>query len=249
MLYRWMITGSIILMLLAVGMALTSSASQSLSIELEKTIGLDVPEPSGLTLAADGRSFWTVSDRTGSIYQLDREGRLLRVLPPPHPKADLEGISIGNHAQHLYLAEERRREIIQIDTTGSVLARYALDISGKKNSGLEGITWHPTEKVFYVLNEKKPALVLQLNSDFQIAEKYPIRDVQDISGIAFDPQRNFFWIISDENRAVFTWTPIEGISRSFSLPIRKVEGIAIQGNRLFLVSDDSAKLYEYTISE
>lgn len=236
-------------MLLAVGMAHFSPASQSLSLDLENTIELEVPEPSGLTLAVDGRSFWTVSDRTGSIYQLDREGRLLRVLPPPHPKADLEGISISNHSQHLYLAEERRREIIQIDTTGRVLARHALDISGKKNSGLEGLTWHPTEKVFYVLNEKKPALVLQLDSKFQIVEKYLIRDVRDISGIAFDARRNFFWVISDENRAVFTWTPTEGISRSFSLPFRKVEGIAIQGDQLFLVSDDSAKLYEYTISE
>ncbi len=236
-------------MLLAVGMAHISPTSRSLSLELKNTIELEVPEPSGLTLAADGRSFWTVSDRTGSIYQLDREGRLLQVLPAPHPKADLEGISISNHAKHLYLAEERRREIIQIDTTGRVFARHALDISGKKNSGLEGLTWHPIEKVFYVLNEKKPALVLQLNSKFQIVEKHLIRDVRDISGITFDARRNFFWIISDENRAVFTWTPTEGISRSFSLPFRKVEGIAVQEDRLFLVSDDSGKLYEYTISE
>lgn len=238
-------------MLLAIGMAHISptSQSQSLSLELEKTIALEVPEPSGLTLAADGRSFWTVSDRTGSIYQLDREGRLLKILPPPHPKADLEGISISNHTKHLYLAEERRREIIQIDTTGRVLARHALDLSGKKNSGLEGLAWHPTEKVFYVLNEKKPALVLQLNSDFQIVEKHLIRDVRDISGIAFDPKRNAFWIVSDENRAAFIWTPAEGVTRSFSLPYRKIEGIAIQGDQLFLVSDDSGNLYEYTISE
>ena len=56
---------------------------EKLSLELLNIYSINVEEPSGLDLAIDNGSLWTVSDKYSKIYQLDLMGQILQEIDIP----------------------------------------------------------------------------------------------------------------------------------------------------------------------
>jgi uncharacterized protein YjiK len=125
---------------------------------------LPVPEPSGLDLTFDETGFWIVSDENSKVYLIDSWGRMVKSFNVDGK--DLEGITVIDDST-LAVVLERTREVVILDTSGIKINRTALDLKGELNSGLEGITSDPKEKKFYVLNEKKPRLLLTLDENLR----------------------------------------------------------------------------------
>lgn len=211
------------------------------------TYTISVPEPSGLNLTADGRGFWTVSDETSKIYKLDRYGKVQKTIKIDG--FDIEGITtIGDTAIAIVL--ERTREVVILDTSGKEIMRRHLDLEGEANSGLEGITYYPPNGHFFLLNEKKPSLLIEVDNNLSIIKIDTLNLTKDVSGIFYDNTENILWILSDENQLVLK-TGLNGkLLGKMDIDVVQPEGITVdrKNNMLYIVSDNKETLTSYKIN-
>jgi len=236
-------------LLMMIGAAQQKGDVRPQSLKLIYQVKIDVAEPSGLTVSPDGTSLWTVSDRKKRVYQLDLQGNVRKKLPKTH--FDLEGITTAENVNELWIIGERKRMLIQIDTLGNEIRRIKIDLPGSKNQGLEGIAWNNKAKVFYLLNEKNPGVLIKLDRDFSIEKKYAIDAAADYSGLFYDAALDKFWITSDESRLLMLWSERFGVERAFSFDINKAEGVAVDARRkrIYIVSDAESTLFVFKLPD
>ena len=205
---------------------------------------ISVPEPSGLDLTYEEDGFWTVSDETSTIYKLDAEGNVVKTLKVKG--IDFEGITVIDDTT-LAIVLERAREVVVLSTSGNEINRVKLPFKGEANSGLEGITYNPNNGHFYILNEKKPSLLIELNEKFEVLNVDTLKFSKDVSGIYLDVEKNVLWILSDENQLIIK-TDLRGkVIEKVKISIVQPEGITIdkRGKRLYVVSDNTETLYVF----
>jgi uncharacterized protein YjiK len=208
---------------------------------------ISVPEPSGLDLTKDGRGFWTVSDETSTIYRLDNEGNVVQTIKVDG--FDFEAITLIDDTT-LVILQERTREMVFLDTSGTELKRIKLNLEGELNSGPEGIAYNPGNQHFYILNEKKPALFVELDKNLNMIRKDTIKYCQDLSGLYFDEVNQILWMLSDESQLVIktdlNGKPLEKIDITIPQP----EGITLSkdGKQLYIVSDNKETLYVFDVN-
>lgn len=212
------------------------------------TISLNIGEPSGLTVDGVNGHLWSVHNGPDRVYRWNLNGAIQDTLA--FQGNDLEGIAYNPADQSLWVVEEQSREIIKLGIGGNVLQQQALNLTGEPNSGLEGICFDNAGNLF-VLNEKNPGLFIELNADLSIKSQTTLDFADDFSGIAYDNQRNGFWIISDQDEKVFFWRKADGVVSETGLPFPKAEGIAFDSNadRLYIVSETSSEVAIFDISE
>lgn len=221
------------------GCADDHTAPQAGGWQLVSTRSLAVAEPSGLCLAPDGQSLYTVSDETGLVYRIDLEGRTLGFLP--FTGEDLEGICLDPAGQGFWLCEERRRQAVHISAEGTVIARYPVDLGGAANSGLEGIAFDGTGTLC-VLNEKEPGLLLRRQAADGRWTREELHFAPDYSDLCWDADRQGLWVLSDEDEALFLLRAGQPLVR-YALDLPRLEGVAVSGDTAWLVSDSHSKLY------
>lgn len=207
---------------------------------------LDVPEPSDLAIDETGKILWTVISTPGpdSVVQLDLTGKRVKTLK--HAGEDLEGVAYDPSNQTLWVAEENKRRIVHLDLDGNVKSKHDLYLSGEQNSGLEGICLNDGQDMF-LLNEKRPGLFIELNTNHSIAAMDTLAFAADYSGISYDPSSACFWIVSDQSRRLYLWSKTAGIIKEYGLPFPKAEGVAFDRttNLIYIVSDTERRLYVY----
>ena len=209
---------------------------------------ISVPEPSGLDVTFDRTGFWTVSDESSLIYRLDNEGNVVQTIPVNG--SDLEGITVIDE-QRIAVVLERDREVLILDKEGNELQRKKLLLEGEANSGLEGITYNSNNGHFYILNEKKPSLLIELNEELEILSIDTLNFSKDVSGIYYDNVNEHLWMLSDESQLIVK-SDMNGVPlQSISVDIVQPEGISIdsKGKRLYIVSDNTESLYVYRINQ
>ena len=206
-----------------------------------------VIEPSGLTLTSDQNGFWTVSDEDSSLYKLDSYGMIIKRIKING--FDLEGITVIDEAT-LAIVLERTREVVILDTAGTEIKRVKINIEGELNSGLEGITYNESTKHFYIINEKDPPLIIELDGDLNEVRRDTIKFAADVSGIFYDENDNMLWILSDENQLVVKTDMELNIITKFKISVIQPEGITVnsKGDRMYIISDVEEKLSVYKIN-
>ena len=222
----------------------TEKSVKTLSFSVAEKI--PVPEPSGLDLAFDEIGFWIVSDQNSNVYLIDSWGKVVKSFKVNGE--DLEGITVIDDST-IALVLERTREVVILNTSGKELKRAKLDLEGELNNGLEGISYDPEEKKFFVLNEKKPRLLLTLDENLNEIKRDTLNFAKDVSGIFFEAVDKNLWILSDESQRIFktdlSGNPIE----EFKIKITQPEGITLNKARtkLFVVSDKTENLYVFNL--
>jgi uncharacterized protein YjiK len=207
---------------------------------------IPVPEPSGLDLSADEKSFWIVSDQNSTVYLMNGWGKVIKNFKVNGE--DLEGITVIDD-KTLAVVLERTREVVVIDTSGKEINRAKVKLEGELNSGLEGITYDPAQKKFYILNEKNPRLLITLDDSLNELNRDTLNYSKDVSGIYFDPNDKALWILSDESQRVFktdlSGKPIE----EFRIKVAQPEGITFNKShtKMYLVSDRTENLYVFNL--
>lgn len=141
---------------------------------------------------------------------------------------------------------------------------------GGANKGLEGIAWNSDAGTFFVMKEGVPGLLVEVSSDLRTIQSHRLlnqdngfhdTDVSsgeiDFSGIFYDRTRAAFWIVSDKARRLFlydwagnrvTQTSALGyVKEGEYREVKKAEGVAVdpESNRLYVVSDEEARLYVF----
>ena len=134
---------------------------------------------------------------------------------------DLEGIACDPADTSLWIVKEERREVVHLDVKGEVLARHKLDLEGKPNSGLEGICLD-SSGIAEIVNEKDPGLFIALNADLSIASQREFDFAEDLSGL--DCGDGHFWVLSDQSRMLYRWSPAGGVTGAYPLPCDQAEG-------------------------
>jgi uncharacterized protein YjiK len=206
-------------------------------------VTLPFAEPSGVAWSDDLESMWVVSGGDQHIYRLDANGTVTQRLP--FIGTDLEGIAFDETDSTLLVVDEALKEIFHLDLNGSLLMQKKLSYdTKKKNKGPEGITIGSEHRI-YIVNERKPSVLLQLDSHYMIQQTTPLTFALDYSDITYDKSSDTFFILSDESRAFFAWTRRQGVICTYKLPNDKNEGIAFDRKRniFYIVNDNTSKLY------
>lgn len=212
-------------------------------LESVRKVKLEVPEPSGLDLTFKKDGFWTVSDENSRVYRLDNNGKVMHSFKING--VDIEGIAVVNE-NAIAVVLERSREIILLDTLGREINRKKLDLKGDLNSGLEGITYDSLNKKFYLINEKSPGLLIEVDDNFNELKRTRLKFAKDYSGIFYEKNEDVFWIVSDESQKIFVIDKSGNILEEYGTTIVQAEGISLdyENNMIYFVSDNKEELYE-----
>ncbi len=223
-----------------------ATALSGYKLELIESYLLDIAEPSGLSWALNHKDFIVVDDRTNQAYTIDKKGKELGVFP--YKGDDTEGITIDELNNEFWIAEEAESKLIQLDASGNELNSYKIEVNrDSKKKGLEGLTYDSKHKVFYILNEGEPGLLIKWQINSGIVSQKQLQFAQDYSGIFFDNADQSLWIVSDQSKKLFYCDENAVVKQSFDLDYQKAEGIVVdlQANRIYIVSDSEHKLFVY----
>lgn len=218
-----------------------SEAETAASWTLVREVPVQVIEPSGLCLDPQTGEFWTVSDETGLVHRIDSEGRVTRTLA--WSGDDLEGICLDPRDGSLWIAAERDGQAIHLSRTGTELERHTLEpATGQGNSGLEGIACD-RDGLLFLLKEKDPGLLFLWEPATGRLETRELDFARDYSGLCLDEERGGLWVLSDESRSL-TLLREGQAPLSYELGLERLEGVAVYGDRAWLISDSRQTLFE-----
>lgn len=215
------------------------------SIILE-SYNLDIKEPSGLAYSPNQESLFIVSDQ-GMAYQISLTGTTIQKLS--YTGDDFEGIFVDSATSDIYICEEGKGDLIQLNSNGIVKSTYDV-LNNPGNSGLEGITYNPNLKEFYMLKEMSEGLLIKYSTINQTNTQIKLSFAHDYSGIYYNNMSNNLWIVSDESKTLTKCT-LNGVKiMSYQLPISGVEGIVVNDNETvaYVVSDPNNKLYKLDLT-
>ena len=249
--------------------------------------GLGLNEPSGLTLNCDGSALYTVSDDTKAIFRLDLKGRVSVAESFFIGLDDLEGIAIRRDDNELLVVQEVSNSIVVVDLNSrqersrlplSAMANYATIAhhfpNPPDNNGLEGITVNSNNDHVFVVKERRPGLLIELDPSLttilpstllQTSQGFHHPDVKsdklDFSGLSYDRSSDTLWIASDKGQCLFQYdlsrdAVLQRVDLTISSDgnerkVRKPEGVAFdpQRKRMYVVSDRDADLYVFKLHD
>lgn len=229
-------------------LVVTVSAFSTTILKTSFSTYSSVKEPSALSFSLNKNSLYTVSDNNGSIYELSLDGKVLNEIKTS--SRDLEGIVVHQDLNGFCVVEERVRNVVCLDDKGKELKRKAINFQGESNSGFEGITYNPTNKHFYIVNEKKPVSILVLDQHLNLVDTYSFSHALDLSDIYYDEATDKFWLLSHESKAIYLTNTSFEIEQQFSIPnIIQAEGISVdtKNKKIYVISDkdSSFTIFQY----
>ncbi len=236
-----------LLFIIVIGLSTyTLSAQKPPKLKPFGYIHIDVPEPSDIIANPfKPNHFFVVSD-DGFLFEMNRDGKITR-------KADFTGIDCeGVYANDtaIFVVEEYTRKIRVFDYASLSLQQTAIfPYSGGRNKGYESITYNEVRQRFLMITEKDPIYLVELDKDLnRVNEVYLEGIARDISAATW--YDNHVWLLSDEDMEVIKLNPnnYQEIMR-WRIPIINPEGICFYDNRMFILSDDMERLYEFPIPQ
>jgi len=221
-------------------------------------------EPSGIVFHRQRGTLFVIGDQ-GDIEEMRLDGSTVK---SAHlGSRDFEGITCNPATGLLYAVEENHSRIYEIDPlTFSVRRKFDIDwtlngaeVLNPKKEHLEGVTFiadstHEQGGLFYVVNrsnnpqdEESPSAIFEL--ELQIADPAskpsPAKtlgvlqlDFTSLSGIYFDDAEQSFYLVSDDNDALYRVDRSGALQGCFDLPGDKQEGIAKDADGFEYIADD-----------
>lgn len=229
-----------ILLLPALLCALPLAAQKAAHLKPERSISLDIPEPSDIGVTPDGKSYFIVSDN-GLLFETDTEGKIIR--QADYTGMDDEAVYVDEN--NVYAIEEATRKLKIFDRTNLKLKRTVnLPYAGGRNKAYESFTFNKATNHYIIITEKDPSWLYELDLDFKVVNEVNISKMaRDFSSATFHD--GALWLLSDEDRTIFKVDPVSfEMKASWIVPIINPEGIAFDhdGNML-IQSDDMKRLY------
>ncbi len=209
---------------------------------------LNVSEPSGLCRFRNSTEFLTVSDQTNKIYVVSETGAVLRNFN--FTGEDVEGIAYDPVLNEVFVLEETSRQVFVLDTNSVEQSRFPVDIYYEDDKhGPEGISYDPETKHLFVVVEKNPGKLVELNLNGEIINSYYLSFADDFSAIFFDSKDNELWILSDESKTLSRCDLTGKALNTYDTGITKGEGLVVdpENKLVYIVSDLESKMYVLSI--
>ena len=219
-----------------------------IKLEIISQFSLSIPEPSGLSFFRNKNEFLTVSDETNKIYAISDEGKILGDFS--FSGDDLEGITYDPILKNIFIVEEENHFIFRLDTNGVELNRFPVDLYYEEiNHGPEGISFNPETNHLFIVTEKKPGKLLEMNLTGEIINNYNLSFADDYSALFFDAIDQKLWILSDESKTLTRCDLTGKALNKYNTGIIKGEGLVVdqENKKVYIVSDHDSKLYVLSI--
>ncbi len=205
---------------------------------------IDIQEPSGLCFDETGDFIYVVSDNSGIIYKLNLQGNIVRQFS--FQERDIEGITFMPLDSTLWLADEGNRSILNIDTLGNLIDTFAIEGNNEINNGLEGLSYNAELEQFYIINEKNPGQLIITDKVLNTLRTVQLDFADDYSGIFFEAKSKKLYIISDKSGLIARCNTDGEVELIYNLDEINLEGIVVDSDKIFAVSDSESKLYLYS---
>ena len=213
----------------------------SIKLHLDDDFKIDVAEPSDL--AIKGGDLYTVSDRHSKIYRIStKDGDVKDELNLEG--TDIEAIAFAADGT-LFYADESSGKIWQTDDDGERKGD-PIELVDDHNSGIEGLAFDEDGHL-WVAKEKDPARIFELDTDGGELDNEKVDFADDLSALAIDPETGKLYALSDQDRTLFLLDKKLEVDKAWKLPIEHPEGIAFDGDTLYVVSDSEARLYVFDV--
>jgi uncharacterized protein YjiK len=202
-------------------------------------IKLNIQEPSGITFYKD--HLFIASDYNGLVYKTNLKGNIVKKIATDF--TDLEGVAI-DESGNLFVVNENKRTFVKIKLNGETDKKYKIK-GGQKhnNSGLEGVCYSKKLDCFFIVNESAPKEVLKISRKGKEKDSFKIDFAKDLSGICFDAKTGNLWLVSDESQMIYEISTKGKLIKRYPISVRKAEGIVINNNKIYVVSDSENKLF------
>ncbi len=221
-----------------------------------KTISISIQEPSGIVFHPKRNTFFVVGDE-GHIAEFAKNGKNIRQIKLGN--LDFEAITLNPLKNLLYLADEKRKAILEIDINFKIKRTFFLEntfknklIFPKGKHGIESLTYSSKSKTFYFANQitfKKRENKTYI-TEFKLPENYfsskvkylniyPVK-MLDISGMQFDDNNNQLIIISDYENSLIRINEKGLIKSKRSIPGKSQEGVTLDNNgNIFILQENN----------
>lgn len=220
------------------------STEENLTLSLIEQYKINIDEASGLSNYLQTNQFLTVSDNTNLVYVISNTGEILNILD--FHGDDLEGVTFDSITSSILVVEERLKEMVRLDTNGTEIERYPLEIANTEpGHGPEGISIGPNNNQFFVVNEKLPGELLVMTLSGEITDQYELSFASDYSSIFYNSDDNSLWILSDDSKTVSQCDLTGKMLKSWNTGIKKAEGLVVDSKNslMYIVSDGYSFLY------
>ncbi|MBT4496283.1 MAG: hypothetical protein HOC74_01090 [Gemmatimonadetes bacterium] len=228
-------------------------------------------EPSGLVFHPGRGTLFAVGDN-GDLGEFGLDGKVVKT---QHlGDLDLEGVTCDPATGLLYLIVEGEEKVLEVEPESFAVKREFVlerEFEGKEimkegGQGIEGITFapdarHPEGGVFYIANQAfdldavegdlsaicEVVLPLRSRKDGGTVgiSRYFIPGVIDLSGLHYDAETVLIYAISDSRNVFLLVRPGGEVVRSYALPERDQEGIAVDADGVLYITRDSGGIVKY----
>jgi uncharacterized protein YjiK len=207
---------------------------------------LNIEDPSGLSRSPLPDHFLTISDKSGMVYLINNIGTVIMTINLQGH--DLEGIEYIHNESMIYVLEEQLKWVLRLTTNGTVVDTFQLSIPNQNpNDGPEGLAYNPQNQRFYVVNERNPAMLYVYDKQFTLISEHPLNFAIDYSSV--DYNNGYLWILSDESK-LLARCDLTGVpEKLFNTSVPKGEGVIVDGNRVYIVCDQTSGFYIFRFPE
>ncbi len=221
-----------------------------------------VPEPSGIAFHP-GRGTLFVVDDGGILCELDTGGRVLR--RERIRRADFEGVTVDPATGLLYIAIEGEDSILEVDPASfRAMREFPLPriVAGKTllkegGQGIEAVTITP-DGTFLVTNQgtgaDDPGIVMELELPLRAEDAGSVRVVRtfdpgvlDLSALLYLADRDLVLVVSDSANRLMAFSRAGAPLRSWTLPGRDQEGIALDADGNLYIAQDSGGVLKIAV--
>lgn len=223
----------------------TLTAFLSASCQVLKPVqkfNLNIEEASDLDLHPNGYDFIVTTD-LGMIHTVDSTFRIKTT--SDFKGDDFEGLCVFRDT--IYVSEENDRQFVLFDIENLKFIRsYSIPFVMRNGDRIEGMAVHPDNQRLILISEDKPVEIFIFNPITHQHNILKSESLPEIASLAFYDQRLF--ALSDESPELLELNPenFEVLNR-WRIRVNNAEGIVFRNHRLYVVSDELRKAYEFEI--
>ena len=160
----------------------------------------------GITVLTDS-SLAIVLERTREVKVISKSGRTLNqftVNVSGELNYGLEGITIDPTNNHIYILNEKLPSlVIEFDGDNKEVSRKELNFA----DDISGICYDTTRNGFWIISDESQTISL-CNYNFEVLESFKV-NIPQMEGVAFDPNTNRLYVVSDRTESLYIYQLIK----------------------------------------
>ncbi len=216
------------------------------NLQLKNKFNIGINCPASLCLSVDD-NFLTIGNQSGRLYKLTPLGEVLS--SKDLGCHDAEGLTQIRSDSTLWVVEEQLKQVFKYNYKGNVLDTFDIPVElDDPEYGPEGITYNPFTKRFYIVNERNPCLLLELNKNMELINQCELDFTFDCTDVFFDTESRSLWMLSEESNKLFKCSTSGKLDKTYKYDGNEMDGIVVLHDEyiVYMVSATRKIMYEYS---